>query len=97
MSDKLDRTAQIINLAKSLQQALEKLLTQMAGPQQEVSPALIKILRQLTITVENTLPDLRDYVDTLEFKTDERSAELQSIINHLEDNLLVKAIDYISK
>ena len=91
-----DRTAQIINSAKSLCDSLEKLTTQLSGPQ-EPSEVLLKILKQLTVTVENSLPDLRDYVDTLEFQEDSRADDLLKIINKLEDELLVKAIEFIKK
>ncbi|WP_295482020.1 hypothetical protein [uncultured Succinatimonas sp.] len=91
-----DRTAQIINSAKSLYDSLEKLTTQLSGPQ-EPSEVLLKILKQLTVTVENSLPDLRDYVDTLEFQEDSRADDLLKIINKLEDELLVKAIEFIKK
>ena len=70
--------------------------TQLSGPQ-EPSEVLLKILKQLTVTVENSLPDLRDYVDTLEFQEDSRADELLKIINRLEDELLVKAIEFIKK
>ena len=46
---------------------------------------------------ENSLPDLRDYVDTLEFQEDSRADDLLKIINKLEDELLVKAIEFIKK
>lgn len=91
-----DRTAQIIESTKSLCESLEKLTTQLSGPQ-EPSEVLLKILKQLTVTVENSLPDLRDYVDTLEFQEDSRADELLKIINRLEDELLVKAIEFIKK
>ena len=91
-----DRTAQIINSAKSLCDSLEKLTTQLSGPQ-EPSEVLLKILKQLTVTVENSLPDLRDYVDTLEFQEDSRADDLLKIINKLEDELLVKAIEFIKE
>ena len=74
----------------------EKLTTQLSGPQ-EPSEVLLKILKQLTVTVENSLPDLRDYVDTLEFQEDSRADDLLKIINKLEDELLVKAIEFIKK
>ena len=91
-----DRISQIINSAKSLCDSLEKLTTQLSGPQ-EPSEVLLKILKQLTVTVENSLPDLRDYVDTLEFQEDSRADDLLKIINRLEDELLVKAMEFIKK
>ena len=91
-----DRTSQIINSAKSLCDSLEKLTTQLSGPQ-EPSEVLLKILKQLTVTVENSLPDLRDYVDTLEFQEDSRADDLLKIINRLEDELLVKSMEFIKK
>ncbi len=56
----------------------------------------LKIVTPLVVNVENTLPDLRDLVDTLEYQQDPLSDELRKLADSLEDSLMT-ILPYLDK
>lgn len=61
------------------------------------TPTFYKIAKELTVFIENMLPDLRDKADTyLFFEQEELSIKLHHKINMIEESLQI-IIDYLNK
>lgn len=54
----------------------------------------VKTLKQVIMEVDNSMGDLRDLLDTLEYHQDERYEEASRLVNVLEDNTTA-VIEYL--
>lgn len=92
-----DEISQIFKAADDLIKVLEKLAPK-TNSKDVVNPeAFMKIIRPLSINVENLLPNLNDFEDNLRYMNDDRADELKRKIMHLEDDLLPQVLSYIDK
>ncbi|HAH70195.1 MAG TPA: hypothetical protein DCL74_00055 [Succinivibrionaceae bacterium] len=59
--------------------------------------ALLKIIRPMSMNVENSLPALHDFMDNLEaVGEDEKASEVRRIINRIEDELLPGVLEFLN-
>jgi hypothetical protein len=95
--DNISKEAEnILKATDQLLNVLEKLAPQVNSDKVENVEAFVKIIRPLSINIENTLPQLFDFVDNLEYIGDDKAAVLRSKINKIEE-LLPQIIDYLAK
>lgn len=85
----------IIKAADDLIGLLEKIAPSINDGKVVNEEAFMKVIKPLCINVENTLPQLLECVDNLEYLQDERSYVIRQKIAKLEDELLPPIIEYI--
>lgn len=47
----------------------------------------LKVIVPMLVSIENSLPNLRDLIDTLDYHEDPQSLELKNLVDALEENL----------
>ncbi len=85
----------IIKAADNLINVLEKIAPSINDGKVVNEEAFMKVIKPLCVNVENTLPQLLECVDNLEYLQDERSYVIRQKIAKLEDELLPPIISYI--
>lgn len=89
-------TQNILKATDQLLSVMEKLSPKTNKDKIANEEAFIKIIRPLRVEVENTLPELFDFVDNLSYIGDENADVLRSKINMIEE-YLPQFIDYIEQ
>lgn len=92
-----DEVVKIISTTKNLIGVLEKITKEIHSDKILNEQAFLKIIKPLTMNVENSLPQLMEVEDNLLYLQDERAYEIRSMITHLEDDLLAPLLDYIKE
>ncbi len=72
---------------------LEKLYTSKQPP--ELREKTLKVVKEMCISIENSLPLLRDFLDNLSYMQDENTDKVRSMLVHIEDDLLPRALEFI--
>lgn len=95
--DNISKEAQnILKATDQLLSVLEKLSPKTNRDKIANEEAFIKIIRPLRVNVENTLPELFDFADSLSYVGDENADVLRAKINKIEE-YLPQFIDYIEQ
>ena len=95
--DNISKEAQnILKATDQLLSVLEKLSPKTNRDKIANEEAFIKIIRPLRVNVENTLPELFDFADSLSYVGDENADVLRTKINKIEE-YLPQFIDYIEQ
>ncbi|MDO5352218.1 MAG: hypothetical protein Q4E81_05255 [Succinatimonas sp.] len=89
-------TQNILKATDQLLSVMEKLSPKTNKDKIANEEAFIKIIKPLRVDVENTLPELFDFVDNLSYIGDENADVLRSKINKIEE-YLPQFIDYIEQ
>lgn len=89
-------TQNILKATDQLLSVMEKLSPKTNKDKIANEEAFIKIIKPLRVDVENTLPELFDFVDNLSYIGDENADVLRSKINMIEE-YLPQFIDYIEQ
>ncbi|MCR5537250.1 MAG: hypothetical protein K6F05_07570 [Succinivibrio sp.] len=76
---------------------LEQVIPMMQGGRPKEPQALLKLLKPLCMTVENTLPQLWDLCDNLSYLKDDQADRLRQKVRHLEEDLLLPMLDFIRR
>lgn len=88
---------QIITGLKNLNDTLVKLLAG-RGNEEQTDPKMlefrVKALKQVLMQVDNSLGELHDMLDTLEYHKDERYEEAAAVVRALEDNT-AQVVEYL--
>lgn len=64
----------------------------------KAADAVNRIIRPLSVQIENMLPELRDFADNLEALGEgEKSDRIQSVLGEIEDEHLPKILAYLEK
>lgn len=90
-----EEVTSIIKAADNLINVLEKIAPSINEGKVVNEEAFMKVIKPLCVNVENTLPQLLECVDNLEYLQDERSYVIRQKIAKLEDELLPPIISYI--
>lgn len=85
----------ILQSADGLIKVLEKIAPEINSEKVLNPEAFLKIIKPLTVSVENTLPMLMECQDNLEYIKDDNAFVLRQKIAHIEDDLLPPILDYI--
>ena len=95
--DNISKEAQnILKATDQLLSVLEKLSPKTNRDKIANEEAFIKIIRPLRVNVENTLPELFDFADSLSYVGDENADILKAKINKIEE-YLPQFIEYIEQ
>lgn len=95
--DNISKEAQnILKATDQLLSVLEKLSPKTNRDKIANEEAFIKIIRPLRVNVENTLPELFDFADSLSYVGDENADILKDKINKIEE-YLPQFIEYIEQ
>ena len=89
-------TQNILKATDQLLSVMEKLSPKTNKDKIANEEAFIKSIKPLRVDVENTLPELFDFVDNLSYIGDENADVLRSKINKIEE-YLPQFIDYIEQ
>ena len=88
---------QIITGLNNLNDTLVKLLAG-RGNEEQTDPKMlefrVKALKQVLMQVDNSLGELHDMLDTLEYHKDERYEEAAAVVRALEDNT-AQVVEYL--
>ncbi len=85
----------ILQSADGLIKVLEKIAPEINSEKVLNPEAFLKIIKPLTVSVENSLPMLMECQDNLEYIKDDNAFVLRQKIAHIEDDLLPPILDYI--
>ncbi len=92
IDDEIDK---IFKSADSLISVLEKIAPELNSDKVVNEEAFLKIIKPLSISVENSLPMLIEFQDNLEYLKDDKAFLLKQKISHIEDDLLPPLLSYI--
>lgn len=88
---------QVLKAADQLLKVLEKLAPQTNSGKIANAEAFVKIVRPLCVNIENTLPELLDFADNLDYIEDKNADVLREKIRKIEDDYLPELLNYLNQ
>lgn len=94
-----DEIAQTMKATGAVVLALEHMRDLISKDEKVQDPdALMKIIRPMSMNIENSLPSLHDFIDNLETVGEaDKAAEVRRQMERIEDELLPVVLRYIEK
>lgn len=90
-----DEVKTLLKGVDDLIKVIEKIAPEINSDKVVNPEAFLKVLKPLSVSVENSLPMLWDKVDALEYLHDDNAYVLRQKIARIEDELLPPILDYI--
>lgn len=90
-----DEVQALLKGVDDLISVIEKIAPEINSDKVVNPEAFLKVIKPLSVSVENSLPMLWDKVDALEYLHDDNAYVLRQKIARIEDELLPPILDYI--